>query len=133
VISVIHVEDAVRGLRAMAEYAGRGGTQRVFCLADDEPVPVLTFHSHLANLLGAPPVQLTSVRRVRLLIGVVRFLARVVGQKAPITEDLIRMATLDVHMQNRRMRRELGLEPRYPTYREGLAQVAAALGAEEEE
>jgi hypothetical protein len=37
-------------------------------------------------------------------------------------------------MKNRRMREELGVALRYPTYREGLADCAAwALGEDEEE
>ena len=125
-ISVIQIDDAVRALRAMVGMAGHSRPGRVFCLADDEPVPLHTFHSHFANLLGAPSIGFTSVRRARLMIRLVKFLSGMVGRPAPLSEDYIALSTINVRMSNRRMRSELGVELAYPTYREGLAHAAAA-------
>ena len=130
VVSIIHVEDAVQALRAMVE---RGRSGQVYCLGDDEPVAIYSFHSHFADLIGAPPVRSTSVRRVRNIVRVLGFLSRLTGRKPILTEAVIGMATLNVRMKNRRMREELGVDLRYPTYRKGLAHCAAwALGEEEE-
>ncbi len=129
-ISVIHVEDAVQALRAMLE---QGKPGRIYCLSDNEPPTIHAFHSHYAGLLGAPPVRTSSVRRVRLIINLTRFLSRLVGRKPPLTEAVIELSTLNVMMENQRMQEELGVELKYPTIREGLAQCAAALEVEEEE
>jgi hypothetical protein len=64
---------------------------------------------------------------------VVTCLSRLVGRPSPLTQTLIEMSTLNVMMKNGRLRDELGLELRYPTYSEGLAHCAAMLAAEEEE
>lgn len=130
VISVIHVADAVRGLRAVADH-GRAG--QVYCLGDDEPVAVYTFHNYLASLLGAPPVRTTPVRRVRVLVRVLNLLSRLIGRRPLALEALIELATLNVRMRNAKVREELGLQLAYPTYREGLAQCAARILSDEEE
>ncbi len=130
VISVIHVADAVRGLRAVAE---RGRAGQIYCLGDNEPVAVYTFHSHLAELLGAPPVRTTSVGRVRALVRVHNLLSRLAGRRPLALEIMIELATLNVRMRNTRVREELGLEFQYPTHREGLAQCADWILSDEEE
>lgn len=131
VVSIIHVEDAVQALRAMVD---RGRPGQVYCLGDNEPLPIHTFHSHFAELIGAPPIRTTSVRRVRNIIRLLGFLTRLTGRKPIITEEVIGMATLNVQMKTRRMREELGVDLRFPTYREGLAQCATwASSAEEKE
>ena len=132
-ISVIHVEDAVRVLRAMADHGRQGKPGRLFCVADDEPVQVLPFHNYLACLLEAPLVRTTSIRRLRILMGILGILSHVVGRKPPLTEAIIEMSTLNVRMKNDRMRRDLGLDLFYPTYREGLMQVVEEILMEEEE
>jgi nucleoside-diphosphate-sugar epimerase len=129
-ISIIHVEDAVQGLRAMA---ARGRPGRIYCLGDDEPLPLYLFHNHFAQLIDAPPVRTASLRKVQLMVRVVTFLARLVGRPSPLTQTLIEMSTLNVMMKNGRMRDELGVELRYPAYSEGLAHCAAMLAAEEKE
>ena len=129
-ISIIHVEDAVQGLRAMAD---RGRPGRIYCLGDDEPLPLYLFHNHFAQLIGAPPVRTTSLRKVRMLVRVVTSLSRLVGRPSPLTQTVIEMSTLNVMMKNDRTRDELGVELRYPTYAKGLAHCAAMLAAEEEE
>ena len=130
VISVIHVAGAVRGLRAVAE---RGQAGQIYCLGDDEPVPVYTFHNHFAGLLGAPSVRTTSVRQVRVLVRVLNLLSRLIGRRPLALESIIELATLNVRMRNAKVREELGLELQYPTYREGLAQCAEWIMSDEAE
>jgi nucleoside-diphosphate-sugar epimerase len=129
-ISVIYLDDAIRALRALAE---RGRAGEIVCLGDDEPVQFYTFHNTLAQLLGAPPVERSSLRRVQVIIGLVKFMARISGRTPPLTEAVVEMSTLNVRMRNGRMKAELGVELQYPTYREGLAEVAAYVRAAEEE
>jgi nucleoside-diphosphate-sugar epimerase len=132
-ISIIHIEDAVRGLRAMADRAAAGHVGEVFCLGDDEPVQTLVFHGHFAELMGASQPRTTSIKRLRFIIGLLKFLSRMVGRKAPLTEAVIEMSTLEVKMKNDRMKNVLGIELLYPTYRQGLAQVVESLQIDEEE
>jgi len=130
VISVIHVADAIRGLRAVAE---RGQTGQIYCLGDDEPVAVYTFHNHFATLLGALPVRTTSLGRVRVLVRVLNLLSRLIGRRPLELEALVELATLNVRMRNARVREVLGSDLTCPTYREGLAQCAAQILSDEEE
>lgn len=132
-ISVIHIDDAVRGLLALADRAAAGHTGEIFCLADDEPVQTMTFHSHFAQLMGAPLPRATSIKKLRILLGIVKFMAGMVGRKTPLTNSIIEMSTLEVKMKNDKMRNVLGIELIYPTYRQGLAQVAEVSLADEEE
>ncbi len=129
-ISVIHVDDAVRALRALAQH-GRPG--QVLCLGDDEPVPYRSFYSQYASLLNAPPIRTRSLRKVRTILRVVGFLSRLTGRKTPFSAGYLELPTLNVRMKNTRMRQELGVNLDYPTYRDGLAQVADFVLAEEEE
>jgi nucleoside-diphosphate-sugar epimerase len=129
-VSIIHVEDAVQGLRAMAD---RGRPGQIYCLGDNEPVPLYTFHNHFASLIGAPPVRTRSLRTVRGIVRVLNFLSRLTGRKSLVTEAIIEMSTLNVRMENKRMRDELGVDLCYPTFQEGLAHCAACYLAEEEE
>lgn len=129
-ISVIHVADAVRGLRAVAE---RGRSGEIYCLGDDEPVPVYTFHNHFAGLMSAPPVRTESVKRVRLMVSVFNFTSRLTGRRPLSLEAIIELNTLNVRMRNNKVRAELGLAFDYPTYREGLAACAEGILSDEEE
>ena len=113
--------------------AERGRAGQIYCLGDDEPVPVYTFHNHLAGLLGARPVRTTSVRQVQVLVHILNFLSRLVGRRPLALEAIIELATLNVRMRNAKVREELGLELEYPTYREGLAQCADWILSDEEE
>lgn len=120
--SNIQIDDLVAALLAMAE---RGRPGAIYNLADDEPAPVRDFYGHLASLLGAPPPPELSPLAGRALVGLVGAVSRLRGRPAPLPLDLVAMAQVSHRMANRRMREELGVGPRYPSYREGLR---AALG-----
>ncbi|HMQ30889.1 MAG TPA: NAD-dependent epimerase/dehydratase family protein [Chloroflexaceae bacterium] len=120
--SNIHIEDLVAALLAMPE---RGRPGRVYNLADDEPAPVAAFYGRLARLLGAPPPPSISPAAARALVWLVGAASRLRGRPSPLPADLVAMAGVSHRMANGRMRDELGLRPRYPSYIEGLP---AALG-----
>lgn len=120
--SNIHTDDLVAALLAMP---ARGRPGRVYNLADDEPAPVAAFYGELARLLGAPPPPSMRPAAARALVWAVRAASRLRGRPAPLPVDLVDMAAVSHRMANRRMRDELGVAPRYPSYREGLP---AALG-----
>lgn len=115
--SNIQIDDCVAALLAMPE---RGRPGRIYNLADDRPAPVHEFYAYLAALLGAPPPPTLPVAAGRALVGLVGSLSRLRGRPAPLPVDLVAMAQVSHRMANRRMREELGVAPRYSSYREGL-------------
>jgi nucleoside-diphosphate-sugar epimerase len=95
-LNLIHVED---GAAAVAAAAGRAGPGAVLNVCDDRPVRRGEFYAELARLLGAPPP---------------RFVPPAPGAPLPPHERANR------RILNRRLRGELGLALRYPSYVEGL-------------
>ena len=99
--SFIHIEDAAAATVEAIEH----GTRGVYNVVDDDPAPVSEWLPALAKALGAKPP-----RRVPLL------LARIVGgEAAAIMMSELRGAS------NTKAKRELGWQPRYPSWREGFA------------
>ncbi|NNJ10301.1 NAD-dependent epimerase/dehydratase family protein [Chloroflexales bacterium ZM16-3] len=115
--SYIHIDDTVAGLRALAE---RGRPGQIYNLADDEPTLIRDFYGELARLLGGPPPPTMAPAVARALVWALGTLARLRGRPAPLPPDLADMAAVSHRMSNRRMREDLGVTPRYPSYREGL-------------
>lgn len=115
--SYIHIDDTVAGLRALAE---RGRPGQIYNLADDEPTRIRDFYGELARLLGGPPPPTMPPAAARALVRVVNTLARMRGRPGPLPHDMAAMAAVSHRMTNRRMREELGVAPRYPSYRDGL-------------
>lgn len=98
VFNRIHVDDIVQALDAALERGGEG----IFNLADDEPAPpqdVVAFAAHLMEIPAPPAIPFEDA-------------------------DLSPMARSfygdNKRVSNRRMRKELAVGLRYPTYREGL-------------
>ncbi|EFO81199.1 NAD-dependent epimerase/dehydratase [Oscillochloris trichoides DG-6] len=115
--SYIHIDDTVTALRALVE---RGTPGQIYNLADNRPVLICDFYAELARLLGGPPPRSISPRLARLILGVITRLAWLRGRSLPLPPDLVDMAAVSHRMANRRMREELGVMLRYPSYREGL-------------
>jgi len=106
VFSFVHVEDAASATLAALD-ASVGG---VFNIVDDAPAPMREWLPAYAAALGAP-----RPRRVPL------WLARFAAARY--------VAESGVHQRgasNARARRELGWEPRWPSWREGFARSLAA-------
>jgi nucleoside-diphosphate-sugar epimerase len=108
VASLIHIEDAATATIAALE-CGRPGA--IYNIADDEPINFNEFIAAVAAAVGAP--------RPFAMPG---WLLRLV---APVLVDMV-SARLPV--SNARARRELEWQPRFPSYREGLRQLAGELG-----
>ncbi|HEX6582262.1 MAG TPA: NAD(P)-dependent oxidoreductase [Thermoleophilaceae bacterium] len=103
--SFIHIEDAADATVAAIE-RGRGG---IYNIVDDEPTSVSEWLPAAASTLGAPPPR-----------HVPRWLGRILaGEAVTVMMTEVRGAS------NAKAKRELGWEPRYPSWREGFAGVAA--------
>jgi nucleoside-diphosphate-sugar epimerase len=96
----IHLEDAASATIAALE-KGRSG--EVYNIVDDEPVTWKDYLSRFAEVLGAPqPWRLPT------------WIFRLIAPYSAIT------LTSRFPVSNAKARRELGWQPAYPTYREGL-------------
>jgi nucleoside-diphosphate-sugar epimerase len=104
--SFVHLEDAASAT-VLAIEAGEPG---IYHVCDDEPAPVRDWLPFMARTLGARPP-----RRVPA------FLARVLAGEAAVL-----IATEARAASNAKARRELGWEPRYPSWREGFPAVYGA-------
>src|SRR5262245_23831783 len=103
--SFVHIEDAAAATVAAVEHGQPG----IYNVVDDEPAPVREWLPALASALGAKPP-----RRIP------RWLARLAaGEIAAIIMTEVRGAS------NAKAKRELGWQPRYPSWRQGFAKGLA--------
>ena len=102
-LSLLHADDAAR---AFVEAIGADATGR-YHVVDDEPVTVAEFFSAFADELGAPEPRRIPGWLARFFVG--RETVNVLTKSFPTEADTFR--------------RDVGWEPTYPSYREGLAQV----------
>ncbi len=100
VLCRIHVADIVAALRASI---ARPSADSVYNLADDEPAPQAEVVAHAARLIGIDPP------------------APVSWRSPAVSEAARRFFAESRRVSNRRMKEELGVILRFPTYREGLA------------
>jgi nucleoside-diphosphate-sugar epimerase len=99
--SFIHIEDAASATVAAIERARAG----LYHVVDDEPAPVSVWLPELARALGAPPPRRVPAWLARAMIG----------------EHGVVMMTEIRGASNAKIRRELGWEPKYASWREGFA------------
>lgn len=102
-LSFVHADDAAAAFVAAIEKRASG----VYHVVDDESATPAAFFRTLADLLDAPTPRRVPAWLAGLFVGDVT--ARLLASPMPTT--------------NEKARRELGWEPEYSTYREGLRQV----------
>jgi 2-alkyl-3-oxoalkanoate reductase len=100
VSSFIHLDDAAEAAVLALEHEGPA----IYNIVDDEPAPVREWLPVLADVLGAQPP-----RRVP------RWLARLFAGEA-----VVMMGTESRGASNAKAKRELGWEPRFPSWRQGF-------------
>lgn len=99
----IHVDDISRAIDACMKTATPGG---IINVCDDEPAPPQDVIAHAARLIGMPPPPEIAFADVKL---------------SPMAATF--WATYK-RVSNRKLREQLGVDLKYPTYREGLAALA---------
>lgn len=104
VFSRIHLDDLVAVLRASMDNPNPG---RVYNVCDDEPAAPAVVTAFAANLLGIPAPPLVPF------------------DKAQLSEMARSFYTENKRVRNDRIKQELGVRLRYPTYREGLAALVS--------
>lgn len=104
VFNRIHVDDIARVLAAAID---KETTHRVYNVSDDEPAPPEDVVAYAAELLGMPIPPAVTLEEAGLS-----------GMAASFWAETKRV-------KNERIRRDLGVDLLYPTYREGLRALAA--------
>jgi nucleoside-diphosphate-sugar epimerase len=100
VFSRIHVADIVQVLRASMERPMPGA---IYNVCDDDPAPPAEVVAFAAELLGvAPPPEIPI-------------------EQAQLSEMALSFYADNKRVSNRRMKQDLGISLRYPSYRDGLA------------
>jgi nucleoside-diphosphate-sugar epimerase len=102
--SFAHIDDVASGTLAALESGVPG---RIYNIVDDDPAPVREWLPFVAEAIGAPPPR-----------HVPRWVGRLMGEHLVVMMTEIRGAS------NERARRELGWEPAWPTWREGIPALA---------
>jgi nucleoside-diphosphate-sugar epimerase len=103
-ISRIHVDDVVRVVAAAEERAPTGG---LYLVADDEPTTQLEYARWLTERMGLP----------------------MPPSRSMFQPGASRVAHRNRRVRNDRMKQALGIELRYPTFREGEAAIEAEAAA----
>jgi 2-alkyl-3-oxoalkanoate reductase len=98
--SLVHIQDAASATAAALERGEPG----LYNVVDDEPVPVSALLPELAKTIGAKPPRHMPRWLGRLLAG----------------EGMTIMMTKARGASNAKAKRELGWEPRYPSWRQGF-------------
>jgi nucleoside-diphosphate-sugar epimerase len=107
VASFIHVDDAVTATVAALEHPAPSA---VYNVVDDEPIALTAYLAAAAAAFGAPPPRSLP--------------AWIVGLAAPV---IAAAAFMRVPLSNAKAKAELGWRPAYPSVRESLAAVVAAM------
>jgi nucleoside-diphosphate-sugar epimerase len=103
--SWVHLDDAASATVLAVEQQAKG----VFNIVDDEPAPVSEWLPYLAECAGVKPPRRVPAWLARLLAG----------------EMVVGMMTEGRGFSNAKARRELGWEPRYPSWRQGFKEELA--------
>lgn len=102
----VHIEDLVRACLAAGE---RNRPGAVYNISDGHPTTMTDYFNRVADVLGLkrpPPITLVQAR-------------------ATLSEGMQSYLAESKRLDNRRMREELGVEPRYPDLIQGLAACVA--------
>ncbi|NUQ62267.1 MAG: SDR family oxidoreductase [Pirellulales bacterium] len=102
-LNLVHVDDAVAAVLAAES---RGDLPALYNISDGHPCGRRDFYRRLAELLGLGEPQFVE----------------------PLAEEAVSERAGDKRVSNARMLSELHFALRYPSYREGLAAIVAAMG-----
>lgn len=99
--SFVHVDDVASALVLIAEKNAKNTT---YMIVDDEPVTFAEFVYYTADRLG-----LKKPGKVPALLA-----------KAVLGSDMVKLLTHSMRVRNAKVKNELGLQLKYPTYKEGV-------------
>ncbi len=105
--SLIHVDDAVSSIHAVISNPSPAENQ-IFNVVDDLPVNSRTFVEHARSQFGKRAIRKVPGIMIRLIFG----------------KYALNFLTSSLQVSNDRFKKIMGWHPTYPTYREGILQVA---------
>lgn len=126
--SRIHVDDAATIFQAVAE---RGKSGEVYLAVDDNPAPAAVYLGYLAAEAGLGPPRSSPKIVVQAMVRLYGGVARLTRSKSPISASLLGLVASPYPTSNAKVRRELGVELRYPTYVEGAATLLESTSDDE--
>ncbi len=104
----VHADDVASAFALATEHAGAGAT---WLVTDDEPVRLGDYLRWVARAAGAPEPMRVPLFMARLAIG----------------QEMVEAYSASLRCRNDRIKQDLGWAPRYPSYREGYAEVLPKL------
>jgi nucleoside-diphosphate-sugar epimerase len=120
-LSFVHVEDAAQAFLCAVQTAPIGVS--VYNVADDMPVTWQDFLLRAAQLCRTRPPVFLPKPLVYLYALCSTLARRATGREAILTRQAIRLITTPKPLSNTRLKHELGFQPRYPSYSEGLEEA----------
>jgi nucleoside-diphosphate-sugar epimerase len=120
-LSFVHVDDVAQAFLCVVQSAPAGIS--IYNLADDVPATWLDFLVRVARLLGARPPVFLPEMLVHLYAACGTLACRATGREPVLTRHAVRLITTPKALSNSRLKRELGFQPRYPSYSEGLEEA----------
>lgn len=119
--SRIHVDDLVQIFVAALE---RGQIGETFLAGDDLPTTARDFFAELAEALHVPLPLGLEVTAARAFGAATQALNRLVGQKQyQLNENVIGLLTGNYFCVNEKVKRELGVQFKYPTFRDAYEEM----------
>ena len=125
--SRIHVEDAAAIFEAVA-VGGRSG--EVYLAVDDNPAPASEYLGYLASEAGVAGPRSSPKLIVEAMVGLYGVIARITRTKSPISESLLGLVTGSYPTSNAKVREELRVALRYPTYVEGAVTLLDSMSGD---
>jgi nucleoside-diphosphate-sugar epimerase len=120
-LSFVHVDDVAQAFLCVVQSAPAGIS--IYNVADDVPATWLDFLVRVARLLGARPPVFLPEMLVHLYAACGTLACRATGREPVLTRHAVQLITTPKALSNSRLKRELGFQPRYPSYSEGLEEA----------
>lgn len=121
--SRIHVDDLVNVLLAAME---RATLNSVYLAADDLPTTQKDFYKELAAAVGAAMPLALEVNAARAFGVFGRAMNALAGERQyTLSENLIGLLASNYFCLNNKIKNELGVQLKYPTFREGYREILA--------
>ncbi|MEW6701778.1 MAG: NAD-dependent epimerase/dehydratase family protein [Bacteroidota bacterium] len=108
IYSLVYVDDVAEAYRLAVEKKPLGES---FAIVDDYPVKFKDFCNYVAHMMGKPPVKQMPIWLGRIFSGQV------------VVEEL----TMNCRVRNTKAKTQLGWNPKYPTYKEGIPAALAEI------
>jgi nucleoside-diphosphate-sugar epimerase len=120
-LSFVHAEDVAAAFLCVAQNATSGAT--IYNVADDAQATWRDFIMCVARLCGTRRPQFLPMGLVKLYASASTLGCRLVGQEPVLTPHALRLITTPKLLSNAQAKHDLGFQPQYATYSEGLEEA----------